>query len=293
VPTPPVPPRVDRPLDRSGARSAGISDWQLRHRETLRTSRNTYLPASAALDLRQRIDAVLLGAPAGAVLSHLSAAAIWGFEVSLTSDDGLVHLTVPRGPRVRSRADRRIHCSDVPAAQTRTLRGLTLTSPSRTWLDLASGVPPAALLAVTDQMLARGFPLDEFPRILARAAGRRGVIAARRILPWADPLAGSPMESVLRWLVLDAGLPRPVLQYVVRHRDGRFLGQVDLAWPEQQVIVEFDGDVHRDRHVFVRDVRRQNGIVLAGWQVLRFTSADVLGREQATLGTIAGALGLA
>ena len=293
MPTPPVPPRVARPLDRAGARLAGISDWQLRHRETLRPSRNTYLPRSDALDLRRRIDAVLLGAPRSAVVSHLTAAAVWGFEVPLVADDGLIHLTVPPGARVRSRADRRIHCSEVPAAETRALRGRTLTSPSRTWLDLAGGVPPAALLAVTDQMLARGFPSDEFPRILARAAGRRGVAAARRILPFADPLAGSPMESVLRWLILDAGLPRPVLQYVVRDGHGRFLGQVDLAWPEQRVIVEFDGDLHRDRRVFVNDVRRQNGIVLGGWQILRFTSADVLGRDRTTVGIIAGALGLA
>jgi very-short-patch-repair endonuclease len=293
VPTPPVPPCVNRPLDRAGARRAGITDWQLRHREILRTSRNTYLPRASALDLRRRIDAVLLGAPPSAVVSHLTAAAVWRFEVPLVADDGLVHLTVPPGSRVRSRADRRIHSSEIPAAETRTVRGLLVTSPSRTWLDLAGSVPPGALLAVTDQMLARGFPSDEFPRILERAAGRRGVAAARRILPWADPLAGSPMESVLRWLLLEAGLPRPVLQYVVRDRHGRFLGQVDLAWPEERVIVEFDGDVHRERDVFVRDVRRQNGIVLAGWQILRFTSADVLGRDRTTVGTIAGALGRA
>jgi hypothetical protein len=283
---------VDRPLDRLGARRAGITDWQLRHRETLRTSRNTYLPRSAALDLRQRIDAVLLGAPSSAVLSHFSAAAMWGLQVPLVADDGLVHLTVPPGARVRSRADRRIHCSEVPAAEARTVHGRSLTSPSRTWLDLAGRVPPAALLAVTDQLLARGFPSDEFPRILARAAGRRGVVAARSVLAAADPLAGSPMESVLRWLIHEAGLPRPVLQYVIRDAAGAFLGQVDLAWPEHRVVVEFDGDLHRERRVFVKDLRRQNGIVLAGWQILRFTSADVLGRPAATVATIAGALGL-
>ena len=280
-------------MDRATARREGISDWQLRHRETVRMSRNTYLPGSAALDARRRIDAVLLGAPASAVVSHLSAADVWGLEVPLVADDGRVHLTVPPGSRVRSRADRRIHSSEVPAAETRMVRGLPVTSSSRTWLDLASCLPAAALLAVTDQMLARGFPADEFPQILDRATGRRGVVAARRTLPWADRLAGSPMESVLRWLILDAGLPRPVLQYVIRDAHGGFVGQVDLAWPELRVIVEFDGDVHRDRRVFVRDVRRQNGLVLAGWQLLRFTSADVLGRDRQTVGTIAGALGLA
>jgi very-short-patch-repair endonuclease len=167
-----------------------------------------------------------------------------------------------------------------------------VTSPSRTWIDLAAVLPAGALLALTDQMLARGFPADGFLRILDRSKGRRGVARARSVLPSADALAGSPMESVLRWLLHEGGLPRPLLQYVIRDAAGGFIGQVDLAWPEQRVVVEFDGDLHRERRVFVKDLRRQNGLVLAGWQILRFTSADVLGRPTATVGTIAGALGL-
>jgi hypothetical protein len=291
VPTPPVPPRVRRPTDRRSARADGITEWQLRHSEILHTSRDTYLPRAAAADLRQRIDAILLGAPASALLSHLTAAAVWGLQVPLVPRDERVHLTVPPGSRVRSRRDRHVHCSVVPAPETRGLAGLAVTSPSRTWIDLAAVVPVAALLAVTDQMLLRGFPAEAFPRILDRSRGRRGVHRARSVLPCADALAGSPMESVLRWLIHEAGLPRPVLQHVIRDDEGSFLGQVDLAWPDHRVVVEFDGDLHRERRVFVNDLRRQNGIVLAGWQMLRFTSADVLGRPSAVLSMIGGALG--
>jgi Protein of unknown function (DUF559) len=292
VPTPPVPPRVTCPIDRRGARAAGISDWQLRHRDVVRTSRDTYLPLAAAVDPRQRIDGVLLGAPTGAVVSHLTAAALWGYQVPLVRDDGRVHLTVPPGSRVRSRADRRIHCSCVPEPETRLLRGVRVTSPSRTWLDLAGSLPAGALLALTDQMLARRFPEDEFPRILDRSRGRRGVSNARSVLACANGLAGSPMESVLRWLIHEAGLPRPVLQHVIRDAAGRFLGCVDLAWPEHRVLVEFDGDGHRDRRVFVNDLRRQNGLVLVDWRILRFSSADVFGRQTIVLATIRRALGL-
>ena len=292
MPTPPVPPRVLRPTDRRGAAAAGISDWQLRHRDVVRMSRDTYLPRDALGELRPRVDAVLMGAPPTAVLSHGTAATLWGLEIPLVAPDDQVHVSVPRASRVRSRNDRRVHCSAVPAAETRTLHGLTVTSPSRTWLDLAAVVPPGSLLAVSDQMLARGFPADEFPRILGRAGGRRGVANARRVVPCMNALAGSPMESVLRWLLHEAGLPRPVLQYVVRDGEGRFLGRVDLAWPEQRVIVEFDGEVHRERQVFVQDLRRQNGIVLAGWRMLRFSSADVLGHPRAVLGSVGAALGL-
>src|SRR6185503_1303376 len=94
--------------------------------------------------VRRRIEAVLLGAPAGAVVSHLTAAKLWGLEVPLVTDDGRVHLTIPPESRVRSRADRRNHCSRVPTPETRTIRGIRVTSPSRTWIDLAGLVPAGA-----------------------------------------------------------------------------------------------------------------------------------------------------
>jgi very-short-patch-repair endonuclease len=272
------------------ARADGISDWQLRHQRTVRASRDTYLPRSATTDVRQRLAAVLLGAPDSAVVSHLTAAALWALEVPLVTDDGRIHLTVPPPTRLRNRADRRIHVSAVPAHHVVRRDGVARTSPGRTWLDLAAVVPAAALLAVTDQLLARGYPSRSFDVVLAGAQGVRGVRAARDVRSVADPLAGSPMESVLRWLIHQAALPRPVLQHVIEDEVGRFLGRVDLAWPDRRVLVEFDGDVHRERRVFVGDVRRQNGLVLAGWTVLRFTSADVLGHPERVIAMIRAAL---
>ena len=71
------------------------------------------------------------------------------------------------------------------------------------------------------------------------------------------------MESVCRWLLHEAGLPGTGVQHVVID-GGRFLARADLAWPEKKVIVEFDGDVHRERAVFVNDLRRQNDLIAAG-----------------------------
>lgn len=58
------------------------------------------------------------------------------------------------------------------------------------------------------------------------------------------------------------------------------------------MLVEFDGNVHRERRVFVEDLRRQNGLVLADRTVLRFISADVLGRPRQVIATIRAGLGL-
>jgi very-short-patch-repair endonuclease len=99
------------------------------------------------------------------------------------------------------------------------------------------------------------------------------------------------MESVVRWLVHEAGLPAPVLQHAVRDAAGVFQGRADLSWPDRKVLVEFDGDVHRDRTVFVEDLRRQNRLVAAGWTILRFSSADVMGRPEKVIAVIRAALG--
>jgi very-short-patch-repair endonuclease len=71
---------------------------------------------------------------------------------------------------------------------------------------------------------------------------------------------------------------------------GRRLARGDLVWPAHMVLVEFDGDVHRERDVFVKDLRRQNRVVLEGWTVLRFSSADVLGRPDEVVAAIRRAL---
>jgi very-short-patch-repair endonuclease len=95
----------------------------------------------------------------------------------------------------------------------------------------------------------------------------------------------------VRWLVHQAALPAPTPQFEVRDGGGNFLARADLAWPDRRVLVEFDGDVHRQRDVFVKDARRQNRLVAAGWTVLRFTSADIFGRPDEVIADIRRALG--
>jgi very-short-patch-repair endonuclease len=94
------------------------------------------------------------------------------------------------------------------------------------------------------------------------------------------------MESVTRWLIHAAGLPAPVVQYRVFDANGRFLGRADLAWPEHKLLVEFDGDLHRERSVFVQDLRRQNGLLGDKWTLLRYSGADVFGRPDGVVDEI-------
>ncbi|WP_369256204.1 DUF559 domain-containing protein [Geodermatophilus amargosae] len=281
---------ISGPTTRAGARAAGLNDRHLRHPALQRLSRDTYLPRALADDVGARLAAVLLTAPPTAVASHLTAAATWGLEVPLQDrDDRRIDLTVPGRTRSESRRDRRIHRLPLEDDDVTNRWAQPVTSPARTWRDLAGVLEPAALLAVTDQLVARHCSPSELERQLGGRPTGRGSARARAVLPLADPRAESPLESVLRWLVHRAGLPRPELQVDIRDGSG-FVGRADMAWPDRRVLVEFDGDGHRDRDVLVQDLRRQNRLVAAGWTVLRFTSADVLGRPDDVVAAISAAL---
>jgi len=94
----------------------------------------------------------------------------------------------------------------------------------------------------------------------------------------AEP-AESPMETRLRWLLIEAGLPRPEVQAKLS------FGRADLYYPAARLVIEYDGVNHRDR--LVEDNRRQNLLINAGYRVLRFTAAD---RPQAITAQVRQAL---
>jgi very-short-patch-repair endonuclease len=214
---------------------------------------------------------------------------LWELEIPLQSmGDRRVDLIVPPSSRAESRVDRRVHRMALDDDETARLDAFLVTDRTRTWRDLASVLQPPALLAVTDQLLARGCTTAALQDQLDRHPSGRGCARARAVLPSADRRAGSPMESVLRWLLHVAGVPAPDLQHAIWTPVAEF--HADLAWAEQRVLVEFDGDGHRDRRVFVEDLRRQNALVAAGWTILRFSSADVLGRPEQVIAAIVAAL---
>ncbi len=96
------------------------------------------------------------------------------------------------------------------------------------------------------------------------------------------------MESRLRMVLLEGGLPRPVVNQPVHDHAGTLLARPDLRFGP--VLVEFDGSVHRERDQFVRDLRRQNGLVRAGFVVLRYTAGDVYRRPAAVVAEVGAAI---
>jgi hypothetical protein len=278
------------PFRGSTAVAAGlVSRSMLRGGAWQRLFPDVYVHRGTEMDHRAWCAAVALALPVGAAVGGLSAAYLWG--VDLVPADCPVSVVVPRTRRIRR--DRRIaaHYTTLARDDVTVLGGVPITSPERTAFDVCrSGSRVTALIAM-DAILRQGMVKAEAVEALAQERCRwPGVPLLTEILLLAEPLAESPMESRLRLLLLDAGLPPAVAQHEVRDARGHFIGRVDLAWPEFKLAVEYEGDHHRERGQFRRDIARLDAMRVAGWTVVRLTADDVLRRPGRTVRSIATAM---
>ncbi|MET0724939.1 MAG: DUF559 domain-containing protein, partial [Leifsonia sp.] len=100
----------------------------------------------------------------------------------------------------------------------------------------------------------------------------------------------SERETVVRLLMRDAGLPSPSLNYVVTGPAGRFVARVDLAFPVHRVLVEYEGQHHReDAAQWSRDLQRFNALQRLGWICIR-VDKEQLRNPHAVVGLIEAAL---
>jgi hypothetical protein len=152
-----------------------------------------------------------------------------------------------------------------------------LTTPLRTAFDLGRQRSRIEAVIALDAMCRRRLvTIAMLHDYIARHGALRGVSRIRERLPEVEPLCESPMETRLRLLLQDGGAPAPQAQFEVRTQQGHLIARVDLAYPQWMIALEYDGDHHRERVQFRRDVGRLNALHAAGWIVLRFTADDVL-----------------
>jgi very-short-patch-repair endonuclease len=169
------------------------------------------------------------------------------------------------------------------------VRGLPVSTPMRTAVDLARQLPPPDALAVLDAACRRGgVPTGGLRRELKLLGRPKTTLIAALV----NPQRASVYESLFFLLMAQAQVATPQCQFVVRRR-AVFIGRADFAWPHRMVIVEIDGfEFHSDQKAFVADRRRQNLMVNEGWRVLRFTPADLLLRPEAVVAEVRSALRL-
>lgn len=210
--------------------------------------------------------AVLLAGP-GAVLSHRSAAALWGIG---SASSGAIEVIVPR--KSRSQGGLRRYFGVLPADEMTTERGVPVTTVPRTIFDLAATSSADVVEhALRESEYRRLHDRLSLPDLLARYPRRRGAPIVRECL-WRR--RNLPAGRARSWLELEFlpflrrnGLPRPRLNVWLRV-GGRSI-QVDCLWPGE-VVVELDGfAAHGTRVAFREDRARDRRLRVAGYGVIR------------------------
>jgi hypothetical protein len=212
------------------------------------------------------------------ILGHEGAARMHAFTgfgrspVTLTVD----HPAHPRVPGIT------VHqiCDIAPHHRAR-MRGLPVTTPARTVVDLAVVASPDVIsTAVQDLVAGRRLRLNQIGRVLADVT-RPGKPRLHVIAELLDALAGEPIpQSVLERGLIDllvaAAVPVPALQqpFPGRHPTASV---VDGIYEAEKVIVEADGRRwHARFEAMLTDRERDQAAARAGWLTLRFLWEQIM-----------------
>jgi len=270
---------VRAPFSLREARAAGLSASSLKGKQWRRIGASLYCWSGLEADLWSLAAAWRRVLPAEAVFVGRTAAVLHRLVDQAV---GAVEVAVSARTQLRWREGLSIWRCDLAAVEVTRVRGLRVTTISRTLLDLCVRRTAVEALIALDAATRRGVRVDA-----DRYKGLPGAARLRRLVQVARP-AESPMETRLRWLLLAAGLPDPAVQADLHDAKGRFVGRADLYYPRARLVVEFDGGNHRER--LVSDDRRQNLLMGADFRVLRFTAADVYNRPELVVTQVRDAL---
>jgi len=237
--------------------------------------RGVYAVGHPVLSREGRWLAAVLAAGPGAVLSHMAAASLWCIRDSHARD---VDVIVPRD---RKRPGIRIHRVVLRADEVTVHRGIPVTNPARTLLDLAEQVTPHQLeRAVHEAEYLRLTSAVSLDGLLTRHHGRRGTKALKDVVSrgrLGQDRARNDFEVDFIAFVDAHRLPRPRMNQPI----GRYV--VDAVWPQQRLVVELDGrDAHGTTRAFEADRARDRDLQTAGFRVLRITSRQ-LDNDAATI----------
>lgn len=211
-----------------------------------------------------RMAAVLAGGPT-ALLSHLSAAQIWGL---LGGRQRPIHVTVARNGGRKDRGVRFHHPRSINPDDRDMRHRIPVTSVARTLLDIAPG--PQLETAFEEAIRLDLLDATALLGLLDRSHGRRG---ARKLRHLAGNHLHSPddtrpgLEAQFAAFCRRRAIPPPSFNGLV----GDHL--VDAVWPAEELVVELDSRAfHGTWEARERDVERDGNIQVLGYRVLRVTA---------------------
>lgn len=229
--------------------------------------------ASSEDSLLERLRA--LTAVTGTIVSHTSAAVLWGFPLPAALERlVIIHLTSLPGNHSVRRKGVVGHQHALEPEEITAGRRLACTSPLRTWFDLAGILGLDDLVIAGDFLLRRRNPLASLPLLDAYLAGKKGTPGYRRAMQARTLLrAGtdSPKETELRLLLLRHGLPEPGINVPMFDETGRWLQDPDMSYQKQKIAIQYDGGHHATPAQRRSDIFRDEDARDAGWRVVVLT----------------------
>lgn len=217
-----------------------------------------------------RARAALLLAPEGAVVSHWTAARIWG---GVVPDSDWTHISFMRDVHFRVRGvkhHRFRHRLDIKKWQ-----GLPVTSPEQTFCHLAKHLGLVDLVALGDRLVKKGrctssdlvHYADAWPG-QCRGEALRG---ARLVRQGVD----SVPETGLRLLMVLAGLPEPQVDIAIVDGEGNIRFRIDLGFEQVQLAIEYDGRWHDADEQRTHDEARRTELSADGWTFVIVRAVDL------------------
>lgn len=292
----PVVPTSGAELGAAGV-SASMLRTQVASGALLRLRPTVYLSAARwPVDAGERhvlLSRAELVVHARSVMSHASAASVWGLPhpgFGAWAEEG-VHLTRETGSRP-ARGGVTHHHGPLPVGQlTRDGDGYAVTTAARTGVDLAGGLALPEALVLLDaaaRLSCAGFVAGIRRRdyrnptlvaaaraLLADAATTVRCARLREVVALVEPCRESPIESLSAGHFEVAGLPRPLFQEPLRTRLGIVFP--DCYWPEYRLIGEADGAVkYADAAAIVREKEREQALRDEGYRIVRWSGKEIL-----------------
>lgn len=262
----------------------GLSWGQVRHRvrtgRWIRVAPGIFVVAGAPSTWEQATMIACSAAPAGAVASHLSAAALHGLLVP----PEVPELTVPKGRSGRY-PGATVHRSALPPVDVTAIGRIPVTGAARTVVDCAAFLRFEDLCELLDDALCeRLCTTREIEAAMERAGkrpGRAGLTGlTRALVPWSPGVPpGSRAEMRLIRRVIGWGFPPPERQVKVFDGDGRFVARLDVAWRDQTVGLEYYGVRHHGPRHTAHDDHRLSRVQAVGWDVRVVRKEDLSGRR--------------
>ena len=247
--------------------------------QIVRVRRDVYRLNGAPSTWQSRIAAALLAAGPDAVVSHRSAAALYGLDGF--DQQSIVHVSVPARRAPRKASGVRYHrCGDYDLIVVEQRQNIAVTDPARLILDLYAGEPNPevarrGLFSARKKNLVSWAALDDCLSRHARR-GRPGITQLRADLELYRRI-GCPetaFEDAIARVLMGAGLPDPQLQHWVLTPGGRY--RIDVAFSDFRVGIEGKSKAHHlTDQAFESDPVRDADLGIAGWVIIHVTWAQL------------------